>query len=194
MCIVADVSDIAVGAALQQETDGMWQPKAFFSRKLDKTQKHYSAFDRELFAAYSVICHFRHFVDGRKFSLLSDHKSFVHAFYSRSDPIIPRRSRQMSYISEFTNDVRHIQGEQNLVADALSRIEINNLYIFQKGLDFKEIAEVQENDDFIQSLLEDASTSSLKFEEIKMDNSDQVLLCDVSTSKVRHVIPENLEN
>ena len=127
ICIVADASDIAVGAALQQETDGMWQPIAFFSRKLDKTQKHYSAFDRELFAAYSAIRHFRHFVDGRKFSLLSDHKPFVHAFYSRSDPIIPRRSRQMSCISEFTNNVRHIKGEQNLVADALSRIEINNL-------------------------------------------------------------------
>ena len=127
VCIVADASDIAVGAALQQETDGMWQPIAFFSRKFDKTEKRYSAFDRELFAAYSAIRHFRHFVDGRKFSLLSDHKPFVHAFYSRSDPIIPRRSRQMSYISEFTNDVRHIKGEQNLVADALSRIEINNL-------------------------------------------------------------------
>ena len=140
MCIVADASDIAVGVAFQQERDGMWQPIAFFSRKLDKTQKHYSAFDRELFAAYSAIFHFRHFVDGRKFSLLSDHKPFVHAFYSRSDPIIPQRSRQMSYISEFINDVRHIQGEQNLVADVLSQIEINNLCIFQEGLDFKEIA------------------------------------------------------
>ena len=58
----------------------------------------------------------------------------------------------MSYISEFTNDVRHIQGEQNLVADALSRIEINNLCIFQESLDFKKVADAQENDDFIQSL------------------------------------------
>ena len=57
-------------------------------------------------------------------------------------------------------------------------------------MDFKEIAEAQENDDFIQSLLEDASTSSLKLEEIMMDNSDQVLLCDVSTSKVRPIIPK----
>ena len=81
VCIVADVSDIAVGAALQQETDGIWQPIAFFSRKLDKTQKHYSAFDRELFAAYSAIRHFRRFVDGRKFSLLSDHKPLCMLFF-----------------------------------------------------------------------------------------------------------------
>jgi len=40
--IVANASDRAVGAVLQQEMAGVWQPIAFFSRKLDKTQKHYS--------------------------------------------------------------------------------------------------------------------------------------------------------
>ena len=105
LSIVADASDVSVGGALQQEFKGTWQPIAFFSRKLDKTQQHYSAFDRKLFAAYAAIRHFRHFVDGRSFTLFSDHKPFVHAFCSRGEPIIPRRSRQMSYISEFTNDV-----------------------------------------------------------------------------------------
>ena len=108
--------------------------------------------------------------------------------------VIQSFHEEVDYISEFTNDVRHIQGKQNLIADALSRIEINKLSIFQEGLDFKEIAEAQENDDFIQSFLKDASKSSLKLEEIKMDNSDQVQLCDVSTSKVRPIIPKNLEN
>jgi len=61
--IVADASDIAVEAVLQQEVNGMWQPTAFFLRKLAKIQLHYSAFDRELFAAYAAIRHFRHFVD-----------------------------------------------------------------------------------------------------------------------------------
>ena len=117
--IVADASDVSVGGALQQEFKGIWQPIVFFSRKLHKTQQHYSAFDRELFAAYAAIRHFRHFVDERSFTLFSDYKPFVHAFYSRGEPIIPRRSRQMSYISEFTNDVRHLLGDQNVVADAL---------------------------------------------------------------------------
>ena len=48
LSIVADASDVSVGGALQQEFKGTWQPIAFFSRKLDKTQQHYSAFDREL--------------------------------------------------------------------------------------------------------------------------------------------------
>ena len=90
MSIVADASDVFVGGALQQEFKGMWQPIAFFSRKFDKTQQHYSAFDRKLFAAYDAIRHFRHFVDGRSFTLFSDHKPLVHALYSRGEPIIPR--------------------------------------------------------------------------------------------------------
>ena len=98
----------------------------------------------------------------------------MHAFSSRSDPIIPqKKSTNELYfrIYKFTN-------------------EINNLCVFQKGLGFKEIAEAQESDVFIQFFLEGASTSSLKLEEIKMDNSDQILLYDVSTSIVRPIIVE----
>ena len=40
LSIVADASDVSVGGALQQEFKGTWQPIAFFSRKLDKTQQH----------------------------------------------------------------------------------------------------------------------------------------------------------
>ena len=191
--IVSDASDKAVGAVLQQETRGVWQPIAFFSRKLDKAQQHYSAFDRELFAAYAAIRHFRQFVDGRKFTLFSDHKPLVHAFYSRSDPIIPRRSRHMAYISEFTSDVRHIHGDQNIVADALSRIEINNIQVFQEGLNFNKIARAQLDDQFILELLDDPSQSSLKIEEFPIGNSNQGILCDVSLNQPRPIIPEKFQ-
>lgn len=33
----------------------------------------------------------------------------------------------MDYISQFTSDIRYIKGESNIVADALSRIELNEL-------------------------------------------------------------------
>ena len=46
----------------------------------------------------------------------------------------------MSYISEFTNDVRHLHGNQNVAANALSRVEINNVKFFQEGLNYNEIA------------------------------------------------------
>ena len=52
-CLTVDASNLAVGGVLEQFLDGNWKPLAFFSRKLDKAQKNYSTFDRELFA---IIC------------------------------------------------------------------------------------------------------------------------------------------
>ena len=64
---MADASDVAVGAVLQQYIDDRWCPVAFFSTKLKPAETRYSTYDRELLAIYLAIKHFRHFVEGRKF-------------------------------------------------------------------------------------------------------------------------------
>jgi hypothetical protein len=38
-----------------------------------------------------------------------------------SDPWSARQARQLSYLAEHTDDIRHIAGEDNIVADTLSR-------------------------------------------------------------------------
>ena len=48
-----DASDTHLGAVLQQLLDGSWAPMGFYSKKLSDADKKYSAFDRELLAAYS---------------------------------------------------------------------------------------------------------------------------------------------
>ncbi len=60
---------------MQQQLHGkqVWQPLGFFSKKLETAQQKYSAFDRELFACYSGISHFRHIVEGHHFTLYTDH-------------------------------------------------------------------------------------------------------------------------
>ena len=51
----------------------------------------------------------------------------------------------------------------------------------------------QQHHAFIKSLLEIPSQSSLKISEVKIDDSDQVILCNVSTDKVRTVLPERVQ-
>ena len=68
--LTVDASGTAVGAVLEQNSDGSdWKPVAFFSRKLWPAEQNYSAFDRELLAAYLAIRHFRYFLEGRSFTL-----------------------------------------------------------------------------------------------------------------------------
>ena len=61
--IVVDVSDVAVGAVLEQWIGETWEPIGFFSKKLTPAATKYSAFDRELLAIYLTIRHFRHLLE-----------------------------------------------------------------------------------------------------------------------------------
>ena len=81
--LVTDASGFAVGAALHQMIDGSPVPITFFSKKLSDPQKKYSAFDRELLAAYMAVLHFKELLEGRTVVLCTDHKPLVSAFYSR---------------------------------------------------------------------------------------------------------------
>jgi hypothetical protein len=121
ICLVVDASNTHIGAALQQREGSAWRPLAFFSKKLDSTQLKYSAFDRELLAAYLGVRHFRYLLDGRRFHILTDHKPLTQALHRVSDPWTSRQQRQLSFLAELTSDVRHIAGKANVVADALSR-------------------------------------------------------------------------
>ncbi|KAK3796335.1 hypothetical protein RRG08_047337 [Elysia crispata] len=54
-----DASEQAVGAVLEQYVQGVWQPLAFFSKRLGPPEKKYSTLDRELLGLYLAIRHFR---------------------------------------------------------------------------------------------------------------------------------------
>jgi RNase H-like domain found in reverse transcriptase len=88
LCLMVDASADHVGAALQQRTrdSSPWQPLGFFSKKLDPAQRKYSAFDRELYACYAGIRHFSYMLEGRKFTIFTDHKPLTQALDSTSVP------------------------------------------------------------------------------------------------------------
>ena len=81
LCLAVDASNNHVGAVLQQLCGSTWRPLAFFSKKLDSTQLKYSAFDRELLAAFLSVRHFRYLLDGRRFHILTDHKPLTQALH-----------------------------------------------------------------------------------------------------------------
>jgi hypothetical protein len=93
----------------------------FFSRKLDSAQVKYSAFDRELLACFQAIRHFRFMLEGRPFTLFTDHKPLTTAVCRSTEPWTDKQCRQLAYIAEFTSDIQHIAGSDNVVADTLSR-------------------------------------------------------------------------
>ena len=70
---------------------------------------------------FLALRHFRFELEGRKFHILTDHLPLVSALSRVSPPWSACQQRQLSYISEFTSDLRHTPGAANVVADNLSR-------------------------------------------------------------------------
>jgi len=116
-----DASNTHAGAVLQQLVRGELQPLAFFSRKLSPAEKKYSTFDRELLAAYLAVKHFRWFLEGRQFTIFTDHRPLTTAVKHIDTAWVERRQRQLALLAEFTSDVQHVSGKKNVVADTLSR-------------------------------------------------------------------------
>ena len=105
LAITADASDEAIGAVLEQRGQSGWEPLAFYSAKLQPSQRKWPPFDRELLAAFRAIRHFRHMVEGRPFTLFTDHKSLVPALSKKSEAHTARQTYQLSAIAEYTTDI-----------------------------------------------------------------------------------------
>lgn len=181
LALVSDASDLAVGSVVQQLEPQGWRPLAFFSKKLNSAQRSYSAYDRELLSMYLSVKHFKHFLEGRQFVIFTDHMPLVFAFKQRNEKASPRQQRQLQYISEFTTDIRHISGKQNIVADTLSRIEAVDV------LDFDAVAEEQKEEPELEQLLKADTGLKLKLSPLPSGNK---LWCDVSSNNIRPFIPK----
>ena len=194
LCIATDASDIAVGAVLQQFVNGQWEPISYFSKALNTAETRYSTFDCELLAVYLAIKHFRHYVEGREFHILTDHKPLTYLPTFQANRHSPRQIRHLDFILQFTSDIRHIKGSQNPVADALSRITINNITMDKRlidAVDFNELADKQQVDSDLLSFLSNPSSSSLQLKPFPLPSSDKTIICDVSTKVPRPFVPKS---
>jgi RNase H-like domain found in reverse transcriptase/Integrase zinc binding domain/Integrase core domain len=187
LCMAVDASDSHVGAVLQQGEEGRMQPLAFFSKKLDSTQQQYSMFDRELLACYKAVRHFRWLLEGRRFHILSDHKPLSFALHKVADAWSARQQRQLSYVVEFTSDIRHVPGCENMVADMLSgpAMVIAAALPYSGGeINYEELAAAQSTCAEVADLLRSPSLHVRRCTWAGVD-----LWCDLSTVDPRPVVP-----
>lgn len=76
--VQCDASTTGIGSVLfQLGEDGSEHPIAFFSRKLNKTQKNYSVVELECLAAVESVCKFRGYIEGHPFTIITDHASLA---------------------------------------------------------------------------------------------------------------------
>jgi hypothetical protein len=111
-----------VGGVLQQLSRGSRQPLAFYSKKLSGAGTRYSTFNRELLAALSAVRHFRFLLEGRQFCLLTDHKPLDTSLFRTTPPWLALPAATTLFHRRIhIRHQTHTPGQENVVADALSR-------------------------------------------------------------------------
>ena len=101
-----------------------------------------------------------------------------------SDPWSSHQQHHLSYISEFTTDIRHVQGKHNTVVDTLSKATISEV---QLGIDYLAMATAQQEDAEVQTYR--TTSSSLQLKDIPFSAQGVTLLCDMSTDRARPIVP-----
>lgn len=117
--IESDASDLGIGAVLTQNHDGDEKVIAYMSKKLTSTQRKYHVTERECLAVITAIEKFRQYIEGAKFTVITDHASLQ--WLQNFKDTNGRISRWSLRLQAHDFVIKHRKGSQMIVPDALSR-------------------------------------------------------------------------
>lgn len=114
-----DASDVALGAVLQQEQDGVIRVIAYASRGLSDAEANYCTTRKELLAVVFGLKKYRQHLLGRPVCVRTDHAALT--YLMKTPEPIGQQARWLDVISEFDISIVHRPGRVSSNADGLSR-------------------------------------------------------------------------
>lgn len=118
--VETDASQFAIAATLSQNG----RPVAFFSRTLNKAEQNHSSIEKEAYAIVESVRHWRHYLMGKPFKVITDQKSVSFMFEQHHSSKIKNEKimRWRLDLSCYKFDIAYRPGKENAPADTLSRI------------------------------------------------------------------------
>ncbi|GBG61615.1 hypothetical protein CBR_g22412 [Chara braunii] len=117
--VTTDASQFGIGAVLAQQEGKKLRPVEYMSKKMLSQKLAKSTYEKELYAVYKALTHWRQYLLGRFFILRSDHQTlrWMRTQLVLSDAL----KRWIEVIEQYDFDPQYLKGEYNKVVDALSR-------------------------------------------------------------------------
>ncbi|CAI7739935.1 unnamed protein product [Closterium sp. NIES-54] len=118
-CLYTDWSSQGMGAILCQELDGEERVVAYASRSCNPAEAKYSSYHGEGLAAVWAVKHFRVYLQGREFTLITDHQPLQ--WLMTHQGLTGRNARWAVTLQEYDFKIRHRPGKTLQHVDGLSR-------------------------------------------------------------------------
>ncbi|GKV33273.1 hypothetical protein SLEP1_g41801 [Rubroshorea leprosula] len=122
--VMCDASNHAVGAVLGQRREGKPFVVYYASRTLNSAQRNYSTTEKELLAVVFALDKFRSYLIGSPITVFTDHSALKYLI-SKKDAKA-RLIKWILLLQEFDLTIKDKKGVENVVADHLSRLELND--------------------------------------------------------------------
>ncbi|GBG89041.1 hypothetical protein CBR_g48649 [Chara braunii] len=117
--ITMDASQYGIGAVLVQQEGTKLRLVEYMSKKMPSQKLAKSTYEKELYAIYKALTHWRRYLLGRFFYFRTDHQTLK---WMRTQPVLSDAlKRWIEVIEQYDFEPQYLKGEYNKVADALSR-------------------------------------------------------------------------
>jgi hypothetical protein len=119
--IEADASDYCIGGVLKQKRGKQEVAIRFYSRNMIQAERNYSTLEKELLAVINAVRVFKNYLH-KKFTIRTDHKSLIWLYKVKNPQ--GRIARWIMFLSDLDFVIEYKEGDSNLVADCLSRLQL----------------------------------------------------------------------
>ena len=187
--IETDASGVGLGAVISQNG----HPIAFFSQKLSTRAQNKSIYERELMAVVLSVQKWRHYLLGRKFTILSDQKALKFLLGQRE--VQPQFQKWLTKLLGYDFEILYQPGHQNKAADALSRMEqpVELHSLTTTGIiDVKLIEQEVENDAELKKIMENLKKNAEEGSKFQVEKGRLLYKGRMVVSQTSTLIPKIL--
>ena len=117
--VQTDASGFGLGAVLSQQTTDGEKVIAYCSRSLTRNERHYTVTERECLAVIWAIEKLRPYLEGSKFTVITDHHSLL--WLNNLKNPTGRLARWAIRMQQYDYTIVHRKGKEHIVPDTLSR-------------------------------------------------------------------------
>lgn len=156
--LYTDASSLGYGAVLVQIIGDRQHPVAYMSQRTTDAESRYHSYELETLAVVRAIKHFRHYLYGRKFKVITDCNALKASKHKKD--LLPRIHRWWAFLQNYDFEVEYRKGERLQHADFFSRNPTAEKSVNIMTRDTEWLRIEQRRDDALRPLIDSMSTDN----------------------------------